>query len=95
MGAKPGGRGRGIPTGGCSLRPREYHDPPAPIQGEIWRQGQGGFGIPAVLGGVRGIPVAREGGRSLYSCGSAGGAALPVGIPRPRPPGLAASLRFC
>ena len=42
-------------------------------------------------GWVCGIPVV---GGSLNSRGS-GGAALPVGMLRPRPPGLAAPLRLC
>ena len=84
--AKPGGRGRGIPTGRLSLGPREYHDPPHIQRGaEIWRSG-GGRDIPAVLGGTGSWYSSV---RAWYSRGPVR-AALPVGIPRPRPPGLAA-----
>ena len=104
--AKPGGRGHGIPTGGCSLGPREYHDPP-PHAGwgrdlEVRRGGGGSWysrgpregGVvvsPPWPGGVVVSPW--PGGGSWYSRGSGGGAALPVGVPRPRPPGLAAPFR--
>ena len=45
-------------------------------------------------GGGRGIPVVQGGGGVVVFLRSQGGA-LPVKIPQPRPPGLAASLRLC
>ena len=79
--AKPGGRGRGIPMGGCSWgHGNTTTPPPHPGSGRDLEV-RGGRGIPAVLGG-RGSWYSRGqgGGGSWYFRGS-GRAALPVGIP--------------
>ena len=74
--AKPGVRGRGIPTGGCSLRPGEYHDPPEWVGqrfggegGNSWYSpwGRGGAAFRWWGGGVRGIPVILGGAALLVA----------------------------
>ena len=107
--AKPGGRGRGVSTGGWVF-PRATGIPQPPphsgcgrdlevrgggprYSGKVFLRSWGGaaHGIPVVLGGggSRGIPVVGRGGGGVVAFPWLG-AALPVGLPRPRPPGLAA-----